>query len=189
MTAKEKILRTLNTERLLLKPISKKYLEQIYKHFSDPEVTKYMDIDVLGSIKEAEEIVDYYISKEDKKQCYRWVIIRKSDNKFIGTCGFNSWEKNRANRSEIGYDLSRDFWKQGYMSEAVKRLIKHGFEVLKLHRIEAKVTKGNAPSCKLLERLHFTKEGFLRDYNYWKGEYISEYMYSLLEDEYKQLYE
>ena len=74
------------------------------------------------------------------------------------------------------------------MSEAVTRLIKHGFEVLKLHRIEAKVTEGNTPSCKLLEKLHFQKEGFLRDYNYWKGDYISEYMYSLLESEFVKHY-
>jgi len=50
------------------------------------------------------------------------------------------------------------------------------------------LTKGNEPSCKLLEKLKFTQEGFLRDYNYWKGEYISEYMYSFLEDEYKKHY-
>jgi len=147
-----------------------------------------MDIDVLNSIEEAEEIIDFYVEKEDDQKCYRWVVIRQEDNVFLGTCGFNSWIKNRANRAEIGYDLRKIYWRQGYMKEAVKRLIKHGFEVLNLHRIEAKVTKGNEPSCKLLEKLKFTQEGFLRDYNYWKGEYISEYMYSFLEDEYKKHY-
>ncbi|HKL12740.1 MAG TPA: GNAT family protein [Halanaerobiales bacterium] len=60
--------------------------------------------------------------------------------------------------------------------------------MLNLHRIEAKVTKGNEPSCMLLERFYFTKKGFLRDYNYCKGEYISEYMYSILEGEYRHAY-
>ncbi|HMA60607.1 MAG TPA: GNAT family protein [Halanaerobiales bacterium] len=186
MPDKQEILKQLETERLLLKPISREFKQEIYKHFSDQAVTRYMDIDVLKSVQEAEEIIDFYVEKEDQEKCYRWVIIRKEDNAFLGTCGFNSWEKCRANRVEIGYDLSKKYWRQGYMQEAVKRLINHGFEILNLHRIEAKVTKGNEPSCRLLEKLNFTEEGFLRDYNYWKGEYISEYMYSLLEDEYRK---
>ncbi len=182
------VLKTLKTERLILKPISNNYSEEIYEHFSDPDVTEYMDIDVLKSIEEAKEIINFYVEKEDKEECYRWVIIRKEDDAFLGTCGFNSWIQNRANRAEIGYDLSKKYWKKGYMREAVQELIKHGFEVLELHRIEAKVTKGNYPSCKLLEKLNFKKEGFLRDYNFWKSQYISEYIYSILEDEYKNLF-
>ena len=188
MPANHEILKNLKTERLILKPISQKYKEEIYNHFSDPNVTKYMDIDVLESLEKAEEIISYYTEREDKEECYRWVVLKNDDNTFLGTCGFNSWEKQRANRAEIGYDLSKKYWKKGFMSEAVVRLIKHGFEILNLHRIEAKVTEGNTPSCKLLEKLHFKKEGFLRDYNYWKGDYVSEYMYSLLKSEYQKYY-
>ena len=185
---KNKVLKTMETKRLILELISNKYLKEIYEHFSDPDVTEYMDIESLKSIDEAKEIIDFYVEKEDKEECYRWVIIRKIDNSFLGTCGFNSWIKNRANRAEIGYDLSKKYWKQGYMREAVQKLIKHGFEVLRLHRIEAKITKGNYPSCKLLEKLNFKKEGFLRDYNFWKNQYISEYIYSILEDEFINQY-
>ena len=185
MKNSSEILKELKTERLLLKPISREYTEDLFKHLSDPEVTKYMDIDTMESIKEAEEIIDYYIEKEDERTCYRWVILDKQNKEFIGTCGFNSWNRNRANRSEIGYDLSKKYWGQGYMVEALKVLLKHGFEILDVHRIQAKVTEGNIPSCKLLEKMNFTKEGLLRDYNYWKDGFINEYMYSLLEDEYR----
>ena len=89
MPAKHEILKDLKTERLILKPISTKYKEEIYNHFSDPDVTKYMDIDVLESLAKAEEI--------------------------------------------INYDLSKRYWKKGFMSKAVTRLIKHGFKALKLH--------------------------------------------------------
>ena len=185
MVETAEILKELETERLILKPISREHTEDLFKHLSDPEVTEYMDIDTMENIKEAEEIIDFYLEKEDKKTCYRWVILNKENNEFMGTCGFNSWIRNRANRSEIGYDLSKRHWGQGYMVEALEALLKHGFDVLDLHRIQAMVTEGNIPSCKLLEKMNFTKEGFLRDYNYWKNGFVNEYMYSLLEDEYR----
>lgn len=172
------------TDRLYLKIISKEYIKQIFKHFSDPEVTKYMDINSLESIEQAEEIIDYYINKEDDQHHYRWVIIRKKDNQFLGTCGINKISKNRANKCEIGYDLSKKYWRKGYTYEVLETIIKHIFTDLKIHRIEAMVIKGNDASCRLLEKLNFKNEGLLRDYHIFNDDYVSEYMYSLLKEEY-----
>jgi len=181
----ENIPQILETERLILEPLNMKHKEDIFKHFSDEEVTRYMDIDVLKSIEEVEKIINFYVESIDKKKRYRWSIIRKEDNKFIGTCGFNTWIRQSANKSEIGYDLSKEYWGKGYMSEALEELLNYGFEKLELYRIEAKVINGNDNSRRVLNRLGFTEEGLLRSCNYYKGKYVDEYVYSILRDEWK----
>jgi RimJ/RimL family protein N-acetyltransferase len=63
----------------------------------------------------------------------------------------------------IGYDLARLYWKQGIMTEAIEALLRFGFEVRNLHRIEARVRRGNEASMRLLRRLGFQEEGLLRE--------------------------
>ncbi len=179
----EKIPQQLETERLILRQMTLDDTQAIYKHFSDDDVTRYMDIASLKSTKEAEEIIQYYLDRVDKQECYRWAIIRKSDKSFLGTCGFNSWIKHRGSRSEIGYDLSKEYWGQGYMSEALKVLIQYGFEKMELNRIEALVLLDATRSVNVLTKLGFTKEGILRQYGYWKGQFWDEYIFSLLRED------
>lgn len=67
-------------------------------------------------------------------------------------------------RAEIAYDLGTRFWKRGYATEAVRALMEWGKESFELHRIEAKVDPRNSASIALLEKLGFSEEGLLRDY-------------------------
>ena len=50
---------------------------------------------------------------------------------------------------------------------------------MKVLRIEAIVNVDNISSIRLLERLGFQKEGFLKDYNFMGGRYISALVFSL----------
>ena len=86
-------------------------------------------------------------------------------------------------KAEIGDDLGRDYWHQGYMSEALRAMLAYGFETLKLNRIEALVMPENEASATLLRRLGFSEEGVLREYAYFKGEYHDLRFFSLLRRE------
>ena len=50
-------------------------------------------------------------------------------------------------KAEIGYDLGRENWHQGYMSEALRAMLAYGFETLELDRIEALVMPENEASA------------------------------------------
>jgi len=79
----------------------------------------------------------------------------------IGTCGYTRW--NQENRfALLGYDLARDCWRRGLMSEAVAAVLRFGFEHMALHRVEATVVTGNTASATLLGRAGFEREGVLR---------------------------
>ncbi|MFC4427103.1 GNAT family N-acetyltransferase [Deinococcus navajonensis] len=67
-------------------------------------------------------------------------------------------------RAELGYWLGVPFWRQGYASETVPAVLKFGFDLLNLHRIQATVFPGNPASARVLEKAGFCREGLLRGY-------------------------
>ena len=91
-----------------------------------------------------------------KNQWIDWGIALKKDNKLIGSiCLWNiSQEQSKA---ELGYDLMFEHQGRGIMSEAVKSVIKYGFESMVLDLIEAVPYSDNMKSIKLLEKNNFIR--------------------------------
>ncbi len=169
----------LETKRLILRRLTLDDTDFVFRHFSDPEMTRFLlDEDPLTDRSQAEQLIRSYLDPIGKTY-NRWAIVRKSDAALIGTCGFHKWDK-RHHRAEIGYDLTPDAWGRGLMAEAVREMIRHGFESMRLNRIDALVYPENARSLRLLEKLSFKKEGLLRDYYRARGEYFDHAIYSLL---------
>jgi [ribosomal protein S5]-alanine N-acetyltransferase len=170
---------TLETDRLFLRLLTLEDTDFIYRQFSDPKVNEYlMDEPPVANIEEAQGIINFFLEPEGKNR-NRWGIIRKADQRMIGTCGFHRWEKSYF-RSDIGYDLTPDCWGQGYMTEALRAMISSGFERMNLNRMDAMVYVGNPRSFQLLEKFGFQREGILRDYFYLNGIFYDHYLYSLL---------
>jgi RimJ/RimL family protein N-acetyltransferase len=89
-------------------------------------------------------------------------IERQDDGVLIGTCTlFHIFPQNR--RAELGYALGHPFWGQGYMHEALQRLLRYAFEELDLIRLEADIDPRNQGSERTLLRLGFLKEGYMRE--------------------------
>ena len=170
------------TERLILRPLTQNDLDFIFRHFSDPQVNQYLlDEPPITDLAGAQEIVNFYVDGVGKPY-NRWVLERKSDGQPLGTCGFHKWDQ-RYFRAEIGYDLSPEFWRQGYMSEALQAAIQNGFTQMGLNRIEALVYVENQASLKLLGKLGFKREGILRDYFCMNGIFYDHVFLSLLRSE------
>ena len=175
---------SLETERLILRQLKNEDTDFIFRHFSDTLVTQYlMDEPPVTEYEQAREIIQFY-SEAAGKTRNRWVMILKSNNQPIGTCGYHKWEK-RYFRAEIGYDLAPSFWGKGYMTEVLRVAISNGFERMGLNRIEALVYVGNDRSIRLLQRLGFEQEGMLRDYFCLDGKFHDHYLFALLKREWK----
>ena len=173
---------SLQTERLRLRGLTPDDLEFVFQHFADPDIGRYLhDEELITTRQEAQAIIDFYI--EPGSMPYnRWLIIDKSDNLPIGTCGYHNWHKKHF-RAEIGYDLGKAFWKQGFMREALVVVLEFGFEQMELNRIEALVHPGNHASIRLLQRLNFREEGHMRDYYSRGGRFYDSLIFSLLSKE------
>ena len=178
-TSEENDFPPLETERLTLRLLAKEDTDFVFKHFGDVKVNEFlMDEPPLTEYAQAEEIVQFY-AESVGKTFNRWVIIEKFSGQLIGTCGFHKWDK-RNRRSEIGYDLSPDYWRKGYMTEALSAVIANGFDRMRLNRIEAQVYIENEASVRLLQKLGFQQEALLRDYYCVDGIFYDHYLFSLI---------
>lgn len=169
----------LETERLILREITKNDVDAIFSCFSNDDVTRYYGQETLEKIEQAEAFVDFFINSYKEKRGIRWGIERKGNQGIIGTIGFNAWSP-KHKRAEIGYEIHPEYWGKGYTFEAVSKVIQFGFDEFGLTRIGAVVFIDNEASNNLLTKAGFHKEGVLRDYMYQNGEAYDTYLYSIL---------
>jgi ribosomal-protein-alanine N-acetyltransferase len=172
----------METERLILRPLAPEDSDGLFRIFSDPEVTRYLEITPLKFASEGKALVDYFNGQLERKTGVRWGIERKQDGALLGTCGFHSVEL-WASKAELSYDIGRPYWGKGIVPEAARALLRHAFEGMGMNRVQASVLPEAAASAKVLEKLGFHREGVLRESGYWKGRFWDKVTYSLLKRE------
>lgn len=148
----------IETDRLLLKNISYDDREFILKQFSDDDVNRYLfDAEPLTSLEEADELIDFYVEPEPRGQ-HRWILTLKEDGTKIGTCGFHCWDT-KDGYVEVGYDMQKAYWGQGYMSEAMKAILAFARQEMKVTQIDANIAVENQKSSNLVKRFGFEDHG------------------------------
>ncbi|MGE7091921.1 GNAT family N-acetyltransferase [Lysinibacillus sp. NPDC048646] len=153
----------LSTKRLLLRKMKESDALELFKIWSDPDVRKFMNISNFTHEDQAKEMIELLDELALDHKAIRFTIIELASNEIIGSCGFNSIDFENA-RVEIGYDIAKAYWGNGYAPEGIMALVNYAFTTLALNRIEAKVEPENLNSIKVLEKLNFTFEGTLRQY-------------------------
>ncbi|WP_462406311.1 GNAT family N-acetyltransferase [Gracilibacillus sp. Marseille-QA3620] len=169
----------LQTKRLILRKIKASDSTALFKIWSDREVTRFMNITRLTEEREALDIIAMLDSLFQEGKAIRYSIIHAESNQIIGSCGFNFLDFENL-KTEIGYELGKEYWGKGYAGEAINCLVDYAFHTLHFNRVEAKVEPENSNSIRLLEKLHFQFEGTLRKSEKSKGLLIDLNMYSKL---------
>lgn len=90
-----------------------------------------------------------------------------------------------ARKTEIGYWLGDEYLGKGLATQAAKVFINHSFKELDLRKVEINVASENVTSRAIPERLGFTKEGSIRNYEKVNSDYHDRIIYGLLKDEWK----
>ena len=167
----------LETDRLILKNIGREDREFILEQFSDDAVNRYLfDAEPLGSLEEADEIIDFYTQPEPRAQ-HRWVILQKSDGAKIGTCGFHGWDQGNG-ATDVGYDLRRVYWGRGIMTEALREILHFAVRAMGVRRIDAHIYADNRKSTALAQRLGFAWNG-ATELCVFRGKEYLHHIYSL----------
>lgn len=175
----------ITSKRLLLRQITDSDVHEIFFLRSDEEVMRYLDKAPAKSLDDAYEFIKKITELEKNTDAVTWAITLKDDPKLIGTiCLWNIQKEHY--RAEVGYNLHPSYWGKGIMQEAIIEVINYGFEVMKLHSIEANVNPGNTASIKLLERNNFTREAYFRENYYYNGKFLDTAIYSLLAGDHKK---
>jgi [ribosomal protein S5]-alanine N-acetyltransferase len=155
---------SLETVRMNLRILTLDDSEEVFRHFSDADVTRFMDIEPCKDIKEAEEIIRFHL---EDSGC-RWGLFEKTTNHFMGTLGYHYLRRTERDFiAEIGFDLSKIYWGKGFMQEALKEVILFGFTNMGLSSIDATVETENERSINLMTKLGFKKDLELKDHLYY----------------------
>lgn len=149
--------KVLETDRLILRAFEEDDLDDFYEYASVPGVGEMAGWKHHENKAESKKILDMFI-KEDKT----FAIYHKKDNKIIGSIGIEKYRpeeepagfKNYIGR-ELGFVLSKEYWKSGLMSEAVFKIINYLFNTLNYDFLLAGYFANNEASRKLQEKCGF----------------------------------
>jgi RimJ/RimL family protein N-acetyltransferase len=158
----------LETQRLVLRPVEPDDWRSLYPIMSDPIVMAHWD----SSEIEDPEAVEHMIAAQVEDMsagagCY-WAVERSDDHAFLGACDLSDIDW-RHRRGEVGFVLAADAWGRGFGLEAMRAVVDHAAG-LGLKRLWARAHAGNERSERLLKRLGFEEEGYLRGHIQRAGE-------------------
>ncbi|WP_348639438.1 GNAT family N-acetyltransferase [Salibacterium salarium] len=172
----------LETNRLLLRKLRQNDLFAVFDYASRSEVSQYMLWDTHQSTQDTQQFLNISYEKYKNGKLAPFAIEEKATGQLIGTIEFVWWEKENG-VAEIGYVLTPDYWGQGFIPEAAKRLIRFGFDRMNLSRIEARCYAVNTNSIRVMEKIGMSYEGTLRKRMFVKGERRDVLLYAILKEE------
>jgi [ribosomal protein S5]-alanine N-acetyltransferase len=172
----------LQTERLEIKELSLTDLEEIHQLHSLPETDEFNTLGIPATIQTTEFLLIEWIGQQNAipRTSYTFCIKLIGENKFIGLIALNLG-KLHFKTAEAWYKIHPAYWRQGYTTEALKKIIEFGFFNLGLHRIEAGCAVENIASVKTLEKVGMIREGSKREVLPIRGKWVDNYFYSILE--------
>jgi len=170
-------------ERIRLRAIEKKDVEKFHEWINDPEVTEGLSLYLPMSLRDEE---NWFEGLANRPQQERPLAIECRDGngwKLIGDCGYFDLDSS-AHTGEIGIMVGdKTAWNQGYGTEVMGLLLRHGFETLNLNRASLRVYAGNPRAIRAYEKAGFVLEGRLRQAVYKRGTYGDILIMSVLRTE------
>jgi len=170
---------TLTGDRVALRWLTDADLDRLLRIFGDPDVARFMGIPQLETIQDAQDLLRGIEDRFSSRELFQWGLVLRASDELVGTCTLAriSWTNERA---EIGFALGPSWWGQGLMTDALHLVLDHAFETMRLNRVEADVDPRNGPSLRLLERLGFGREGYMKERHLIAGERQDTIFYGLL---------
>jgi len=176
----------IETDRLTLRAFCESDLHDFYTYASVPGVGEMAGWSYHKSIEESKKILDMFLESKDV-----FAIYHKADAKVIGSLGLHNNPHSWANEDEryshlrlkeVGYVLSKDYWGQGLIPEAVKAVIDYGFDKLELEAFSCAHFAENHQSKRVIEKCGFTFVKEDRFYSKLMDKYFDDMTYILLRE-------
>ena len=151
----------IRTARLTLRKIETTDADMMFKNWSgDDEVSRYMRWPTHKNADETRETIQNWFEGYQSNNRYHWGICLR-DGQMIGSVGVIMTAEYDF-KAEIGYCIGRNWWGQGYTSEAVKAVLDYMFQNTDIERIEAYHSGQNPASGRVMAKAGMTHEGFAR---------------------------
>jgi ribosomal-protein-serine acetyltransferase len=137
-------------------------------------------VDATRTPSDSALFIRHVIDEQASLQAFHCAITFR--NEIVGVIAFNAIDHFHRT-STIGYWLSRTHTGKGYMTGAVRAMVRFGFEYLNLNRIEIRTAPENYASRAVCIRLRFRHEGILREAEWLGDRFVDLEVYSLLKSD------
>ncbi|MEM8523013.1 MAG: GNAT family N-acetyltransferase [Bacteroidota bacterium] len=135
-----------------MRQITPQDFDELFKMNSDPEIMKYVGDGSTRTrdqmTKELEMLILHYTRKPGLGI---WATELKINNCFVGASGLVYYDNTP--EIEVGYRMQKEFWNNGYATEASMGLLRYGFKQLNLHKIVSSAHVGNKASRRVMEKI------------------------------------
>ncbi|MGO4455553.1 GNAT family N-acetyltransferase [Arthrobacter sp. RAF14] len=177
----------LHTDRLLLRPMTTDDIDAMLLYKSRPEVVRFVPYGPLSRADITDRIAGRWGRTEltEPGQSLTLALEERGTGRLVGDAVL-FWHSAEHRSGEVGYILSPEATGLGYATEAAAALLRLGFEDLGLHRIVARLDERNTASARVVERLGMRLEARLVQNEWFKGEWSTELVYAMLEDEWRE---
>lgn len=174
------------SRRLLIRPLRAPDADALAAYRSEPDVCRYVPFEPMTSEAVRFRIHGPWsrICLETEGQALVLGIEELATQELVGDVTL-IWVSERHERAEIGYVLNPVYARRGYATEATHRLLHVAFDDLGFHRVVARIIAGNNASVRLATRLGMRQEGRMIQHEWFKGAWIDELCFALLDQEWR----
>jgi len=166
-----------------LRAIERGDILRFVKWLNDPEVRRYLAM--YMPLSQAEE--EKWFERQLEDQNSKVFAIETEEGVHIGNVGLHNIDwKNR--KAILGIFIGeKEYWGQGYGSDAIRALLGFAFREMSLHRVYLSVYDYNERAIRCYEKCGFRHEGRLRKAHFSDGRYHDELMVGILREEFEEL--
>lgn len=143
----------LETERCLVRETTPEDVEDFFRIYSEPSITKFMEGLYPDKEQEKEYIREYIKKIYTFYEFGVWTVVEKSSGSVIGRAGFSYREG--YDDPEIGFIIGVPWQRRGYGEEICRGILDYGVGILGFREVNALVETWNEASLKLCDKLGF----------------------------------
>jgi RimJ/RimL family protein N-acetyltransferase len=147
----------LETERLVLRPLSANDAGALHRISNDPPVRRYLWDDEPVSRATIEEIIAQSLRMFSEEGLGLFGVRLRGGEDLAGFCGFARLEG--MDEIELAYELAPRLWGKGLATEAARACLRHAFEEAGFERVIAGADAPNGASLRVMEKLGMKPEG------------------------------
>jgi len=176
----------IETERLLLRPLSAGDVDAFAAYRADSDVARYQSWDSGFTRAEAVRHVagDHGVGLPAPGRWLQLAVVERRDGRLAGDCGIHV-EGDQPATAEVGVTLAPAAQGRGFATEAVGAIVRALFEQHGMHRVFATADDRNAPVHRVFDRLGFRLEARFVEADWFKGEWATLRVYGLLAREWR----
>jgi len=176
----------LSTDRLIIRDPLSTDLDDWHRILSDSDTMYYLQDIMTNTLEESKQNLDDAIaeSQSHNREKYFFTIVAKESNAYVGSVGYTVTEATPVGKLvHVGYFMFPEFRGKGYMTEALREVIRFAFEDNDVFRISTGCLSENNASERVMQKCGFIMEAEFKSHTWHDGAMKDRVEYRMLRDE------